>query len=176
MRSIVTEGAVEIKALAPCDAFGVRADGGFGVGVEARYGEEAAVHFERRLWARAAIVGGWFGRGNEGVEIELLPCEQLGSAGGEDLVAHPFALAEIRPVVTPVGFEFRGAADALEFGDLIEKVSEPGDERSKRREPVRVRVIVGLKRRSFEAHGRDCTRAGRPADLRCGFPHILASK
>jgi hypothetical protein len=41
--------------------------------------------------------------------------EQLGCAGGQDLVAHPFALAEIRPVLAPVGFEFCGAADAFEF-------------------------------------------------------------
>ena len=38
-----------------------RADGGLGVSVEARHGEEAAVHFERRRRARAAIVGGRFG-------------------------------------------------------------------------------------------------------------------
>jgi hypothetical protein len=38
------------------------------------------------------------------------------------------------------------------------------------------RVVVGLERRVFEAHGRDCTRARRSAGLRCGFPHILAGK
>jgi hypothetical protein len=90
----------------------MRADRGFGIGVEARNREEATVHFERRLRAWSAIVGRRFGCGDEGVEIERLACEQLGGAGGEDLVAHPFALAEIRPVVAPVGFEFRGAADA----------------------------------------------------------------
>jgi len=53
-----TVGAVEIDALAPCDASRVRADGGLGVSVEARYGKEAAVHVERRFRARAAMVGG----------------------------------------------------------------------------------------------------------------------
>jgi len=61
-------------------------------------------------------------------------------------------------VVAPVGLEFRGAADAFEFRDLIEQESEPYDERSKRREPVVLgRGVVGLKRRSFEAHRRDCS-------------------
>jgi hypothetical protein len=97
------------------NAFGVRADGGFGIGVEARNREEATVHFERRLRAWSAIVGRRFDCGDEGVEIERLACEHLCGAGGEDLIAHPFALAEILPVVAPVGFEFRGAADALEL-------------------------------------------------------------
>ena len=177
MRSSVTEGAVEIDACALRDAFGVRADGGFGVGVEARNREEAAVHFERRLRARAAIVGRRFGCGDEGVEVEVFAREQLGCAAGKDLVAHPFALAEILPVVAPVGLEFRGAADAFEFRDLIEQESEPCDERSKRREPVVLgRGVVGLKRRSFEAHGRDCKCAGGPDDLRCGFPHVFCGK
>jgi hypothetical protein len=106
-----------------------------------------------------------------------LPCEQLGCAGGEDLVAHPFALAEIRPVVAPAGFEFRGAADAFEFCDLIKQVSEPGDQRSERREPfVLGRGVVGLKRRSVEAHGRDYKCAGRSAGLRCGFPQVFSGK
>jgi len=99
-----TEGAVEIGAFALRDASRMRADRGFGISVEARNREEATVHFERRLRAWSAIVGRWFGRGNEGVEIELLASEQLGCACGEDLVAQPFALAEIRPVVAPVGF------------------------------------------------------------------------
>ena len=107
-----TEGAVEITACASRDALGVCADSGFGIRVEARNREEAAVHFERRIWAWSAIVGRWFGCGDEGVEIERLAGEQLRCAGGENLIAHPFALAEIRPVVAPVGFEFRGAADA----------------------------------------------------------------
>jgi hypothetical protein len=79
-------------------------------------------------------------------------------------------------VIAPVGFEFRGAADAFEFGDLLEQMSEPGDEHGDGREPVRVSVIVLLKRRSFEAHGRDYKYAGRLAGLRCGSPHILAGK
>jgi len=61
MRSIVTEGAVEVDAFALRNAFGVCADGGLGVSVEARHREEAAVHFERRLRAWPAIVFGWFG-------------------------------------------------------------------------------------------------------------------
>jgi hypothetical protein len=39
----------------------MRADGGFGIRVEARHGEEAAVHLEGRFRAWAAKVGGWFG-------------------------------------------------------------------------------------------------------------------
>ena len=61
MRSSVTEGAVEVEAFASRNAFGMRADGGFGIRVEARHGEEAAVHLERRFRAWAAIVGGRFG-------------------------------------------------------------------------------------------------------------------
>ena len=80
-------------------------------------------------------------------------------------------------MVTPVGFEFRGAADAFEFGDLVEQVSEPGDEHGDGREPVVLGRVVGLlKRRSFEAHGRDCKCAGGPDDLRCGFPHVFCGK
>jgi len=62
LRSSVTEGAaVEVDAFALCDALRMRADGGFGVRVEARNREEATVHFERRLRAWPAIVFGWFG-------------------------------------------------------------------------------------------------------------------
>ncbi len=61
MRSIVTEGAVEIDTCATRDPHRIRADGGLGVSVEARHREEAAVHFERRLRAWPAIVFGWFG-------------------------------------------------------------------------------------------------------------------
>ena len=82
MQSIVTEGAVEVEAFASRNAFGMRADRGFGVRVEARNREEAAVHFERRLRAWSAIVGRWFGRGDESVEIERLAGEQLGCACG----------------------------------------------------------------------------------------------
>ena len=55
------EGIGEVDACALCDALRVFADAGFRIGVETRDGEEAAVHLERRAWARAAIVGRWFG-------------------------------------------------------------------------------------------------------------------
>ena len=61
VRSSVTEGAVDVEAFASRNAFGMRADGGFGIRVEARHGEEAAVHLERRCRAWPAIVFGWFG-------------------------------------------------------------------------------------------------------------------
>jgi hypothetical protein len=101
----------------------------------------------------------------------------LGCAAGEDLVAHPFALAEVLPMVAPVGFEARVATDAFEFRDLVEQVREPGDEHGDRREPVVLgRGVVGLERRSVEAHGRDYTCAGSPAGLRSAFPQIFCGK
>ena len=61
-RSRVTEGAVaEINTFALRNAADVCADRGFGIGVEARDGEEAAVHLEGRARAWAAIVGGRIG-------------------------------------------------------------------------------------------------------------------
>ena len=61
-RSRVTEGAAaEIDACALRDAADVFADRGFGIGIEARDGEEAVVHVERRARAWTAIVGGWVG-------------------------------------------------------------------------------------------------------------------
>ena len=60
-RTVGCEGIGEVDACALCDALRVFADAGFGIGVETRDGEEAAVHLERCAWARAAIVGRWFG-------------------------------------------------------------------------------------------------------------------
>lgn len=132
-----SEGAVSKgDAFALRNAFRVSAYGWFGIGVPARESEDTAVHLERRGRARAAIVWRRRFRWDEVVEIERIAREQLGCACGEDLVAHPFALAEFRPLLTPVGFEAGDSADAFEFGDLLEQVREPGDEHGDRRELV----------------------------------------
>jgi hypothetical protein len=80
-------------------------------------------------------------------------------------------------VVAPVGFEFRGAADALEPCALLEQVSQPGDEHGDWREPVMLgRGVVGLKRRPFEAHRHEFKPAASPAGLRCVFQHVFCGK
>ena len=96
---------------------------------------------------------------------------------GEDLVADPFELAVVGPVVAPVGLEARGAADAFEYHNLIEGADEPGDEHGERRGPVvLVRGIVMLERRSDEAHGRDYRRSGSSAGLSNADPPIYSRK
>ena len=58
MRRIVTEGAAAVVARY---ARGMFSDRGFGIGVPAREGEDAAVHLEWGCGASAAEVGGRFG-------------------------------------------------------------------------------------------------------------------
>ncbi|MEQ1782839.1 MAG: hypothetical protein ABMA14_15850 [Hyphomonadaceae bacterium] len=60
-RTMSGKGIAEINACALRDAADVFEDRGFRIGIEARDGEEAAVHVEGRARAWAAIVGGRFG-------------------------------------------------------------------------------------------------------------------
>ncbi len=60
-RTMGGKGIGKIGACALRDAAHVFEDCGFGIGVEARDGEEAAVHVEGVGRARAAIVGGRIG-------------------------------------------------------------------------------------------------------------------
>ena len=80
-------------------------------------------------------------------------------------------------MVLPAGLEARRAADAFEFGDLIEESRDESDEHGEGREPVLAgRGISVLERSCFDLHGRDYTRAGRPAGLRGLDPTFFARK
>jgi hypothetical protein len=105
----------------------VGADHGLGIGVEARDCEDATVHVEWCSRARAAIVFWPTHDECEAAEAPRFAGEEFGSACREHLIAMPFARAEFGPMVAPAGFELRCAADAFQFGDLFEEVSQPGD-------------------------------------------------
>jgi len=111
------------------------------------------------------------------VEIERLAGEQLGGAGGEDLVAQPLALAEVSPVAAPVAFEPRVVADAFDCGDRSKQaVSEPGDERMASGANQFGSVLSGSRGARSRLMGAIGKRAGSPAGLRCSNTPILLGK
>jgi hypothetical protein len=150
------------------------ADDGFGVDGPLRNREETLVHGEGRAGAAGAV--GVRRVHDEGsVEVERLTGNEAGEAVGDDLVAEPFALAEVRPVVAPVGSELRGGPGAFEFGDLVEDRGDNSKQGVERPEPCGLAfcACVVIVR---DRHGRDYTAARTPAGFENADPTNFRSK